>query len=58
MILRCDCREDRRGNASAAQFQDELYGDGRRVHNQTAGKTQPSARCTVCGTERAIKGAK
>lgn len=39
-ILKCKCLHG---------FQDKEYGDGNRVHNQTAAKEPSKFRCTVCG---------
>lgn len=50
MILPCTCRNE---------YQDRLYGAGRRVHNET--KTPPAMprqyRCTVCENTRGAKPA-
>lgn len=50
-IAKCDCK-----NA----FQDARYGPGMRVHNimknAKADATAKMGRCTVCSTERALKG--
>jgi len=52
MIKRCEyCAES---TCKAAQFQNETYGVGKRVHNETEKKTasnKPVYRCTVCGRE-------
>lgn len=48
-ILRCGCKEFK-GVKVAAQQQDAMYGEGMRVHNETA--KEDTYRCTVCGTER------
>jgi hypothetical protein len=47
MIQKCGCKY---------KFQDELYGEGMRVHTEApkAGKYS----CTVCGSTKAIGGAK
>lgn len=48
MVKPCTCKHT---------FQDEKYGPGRRVHNDTkpdsAGK--PQVRCSVCGTQTSRK---
>lgn len=41
-ILPCECKN---------KYQDDTYGKGKRVHNQTADKTS-TWRCTVCGKEK------
>ena len=33
------------------EFQDSVYGKGRRVHNKTNGNGRPEYRCTVCGVK-------
>jgi hypothetical protein len=43
MIQPCTCKH---------VYQDEMYGPGRRVHNETAGGYV----CTVCGKEKQGKG--
>ena len=46
MILKCNCKHD---------FQDKVYGLGKRVHNQIVNKINKliaKFRCTVCKTER------
>lgn len=43
MLLMCKCSN---------KFQDETYGLGRRVHNETS----KGWRCTVCGNEQVGKG--
>lgn len=52
MILKCNCKRDRRGNAQAAQYQDKKYGSQMRVHNQSAKSSPPTYRCTICGQVR------
>lgn len=42
MILKCTC---------VHKYQDEKYGFGNRVHNQS-GTDSNKARCTVCGNVR------
>jgi hypothetical protein len=45
-IASCTCRSD---------YQDQQYGRGRRVHNQTKQQSPEPARswrCTVCGKEK------
>ena len=51
MILSCfKCRGNQVGGAI---YQDQKYGSGMRVHNQTANKGNVvNYRCTVCGNER------
>lgn len=54
MILKCDCTCTRKtGGTKGAEFQDEQYGDGKRVHNAYIEKPKRKmARCTICGAER------
>lgn len=42
-ILKCSC---------TSRYQDWLYGDGMRAHNDTATHDPQEYRCTVCGTTR------
>ncbi len=49
MIKAHECRSDPRGNITAAQFQDEKYGKGKRVMSPT--NTAGKYRCSVCGFE-------
>ena len=41
-IIKCRCK---------SEFQDERYGKGKRVHNQTTKNNGRTYRCTVCGNE-------
>jgi len=43
-LVNCDC--DR---GLAAAFQDQKYGKGKRVANESGKKDDNSAKCTVCG---------
>lgn len=56
LILPCNCTTNGGGNPAAANFQNERYGAGMRVHNTlaTSAKSAPKARCTVCSTERTV----
>lgn len=47
MILKCNCTHGPNGVATAALQQDEMYGKGQRVQNETA--KEGTYRCTVCG---------
>ena len=49
MILQCGCK-DWMGNKTAAKYQDEKYGVGKRVFNPIA--KDKTYRCTVCGKEK------
>jgi len=50
MVLSCFRCESNTG--PGAEFQNQKYGHGKRVHNETE-KTQPRIyRCTICETER------
>lgn len=55
MILSCFRCSDNSG--AGAKFQDEKYGDGKRVHNECAksGTGAIQYRCTVCETTRPAK---
>ena len=47
MILWCECKK-----TLAADWQDEEYGEGNRVHNETKQNAPPAQRgwmCTCCG---------
>lgn len=47
MIAKCNCKADSRGNTSGANYQDEVYGVGMRIHNlNKKGKV-----CVVCGKD-------
>ncbi|KKM86680.1 hypothetical protein LCGC14_1276670 [marine sediment metagenome] len=58
MILKCDCSTGGRfNNKNGAEFQNEEYGYGMRVHTpmkQAASKGM--ARCTICENERLRSG--
>jgi len=43
MIKKCNC---------VSKFQDEKYGEGMRVMNETQEMNPITYRCTVCGKER------
>jgi len=47
VILPCECRH---------VFQDDYYGQGKRVHNRTRPKevNRNYYRCTVCGKEKEV----
>lgn len=45
VVKSCGCKANGEGNAAGAEFQDERYGTGNRVHNRTA----KGLCCTVCG---------
>lgn len=47
MIKKCSCEKLPDGRNAAAEFQDQKYGKGNRVHNPTIKK---GPRCTVCLT--------
>jgi len=55
MVLSCFRCADNTG--AGAKFQDKMYGDGKRVHNECAksGNGPVQYRCTVCKTERSAK---
>lgn len=42
-----NCTSDSKGNTQGAKFQDQKYGQGRRVF--TTNKTGDKSTCTVCG---------
>ena len=42
-LINCSC------TGQAAEFQDQMYGKGRRVANESGRKDDKSAKCTVCG---------
>ena len=47
-VLPCDFRE-----GAAAEYQDEIYGVGKRLHNAMVVKGKVVGyRCTVCGKEK------
>lgn len=47
MIYKCDCRNE---------WQDKLYGKGKRVHNECVTTTgQKKIRCTICKAEKFVK---
>ena len=45
MIKKCGCTGDKAGNTAGANFQDQKYGKGNRIVNET----NSGYRCTVCG---------
>lgn len=55
-IYNCNCTADSKGNTQGANYQDKVYGKGRRVHtgygDTPALETQKKQRCTVCGKIR------
>jgi len=56
MILSCfRCRDN---TGPGAKFQDEKYGTGMRVHNETASRvgTSRQYRCTICENTRSASG--
>lgn len=59
MKIKCDRKNDGRGNAQGAEFQDETYGKGVRVATQklhVQGRP-PEYRCTVCGASHGHEAA-
>jgi hypothetical protein len=42
-VLPCTC---------SSKYQDKTYGEGKRLHNQTNGKSGKGWRCTSCGKEK------
>lgn len=61
MKIKCNCKNDGRGNTQGADYQNATYGVGIRVATQklaVQGRA-PEYRCTVCGTshnhEAAVK---
>jgi len=43
-IITCNCN-----TGSGCEYQDEVYGKGRRVANQNSNKLKPEFKCTCCG---------
>lgn len=43
VVLPCSCDH---------KYQDEKYGHGNRVHNESAGTKGVVSKCTVCGAKR------
>lgn len=56
IILGCPCAADVRGNRAGATFQDNRYGQGKRVHTSLTKAVPQKYRCTVCGQERQKPG--
>lgn len=56
MILSCFRCTDNAG--AGAEFQNKVFGHGKRVHNKCAKKARLPIqyRCTICKTERPVKG--
>lgn len=52
VIKQCTCKQSP-GTTGGADYQDDTYGKGNRVHNVVKSKTGSEvATCTVCGTKR------
>lgn len=59
MKIKCNCKNDGRGNTQGAEFQDANYGNGIRVATQklqVQGRP-PEYRCTVCGVSHGHESA-
>lgn len=58
MIIKCFCHANARGNAKAATYQDQHYGSGKRVANETTKliNDRKLYRCVVCGKEGTKRG--
>ena len=49
MIIRCNCTKTVLGNTAGADFQDQTYGKGMRVHNESKkGSQHKGWVCTIC----------
>lgn len=44
-VIKCICK---------SEFQDKIYGEGKRLHNMTSKQNNTVARCTVCSKENNI----
>jgi hypothetical protein len=55
-IRKCESAACRNSTIPSALFQNELYGEGRRVHTDP-GKAEHAPRCTICGHGRRAKEA-
>ena len=53
MLKKCKCGDYM---TAAAQYQNEKYGLGIRVHNPLGGANRGKFRCTVCGDEKSTPG--
>ena len=53
MILPCFCETDRYGKGGGAEYQDDRYRKGRRVHNKAVGAMDVVVwGYTICGREK------
>ena len=55
-IIKCNCRDDGKGNTQGVKFQEEKYGIGLRVGNEKLkvhGREQEYS-CTICGKTTTI----
>ncbi|HEY4714818.1 MAG TPA: hypothetical protein VIH30_11340 [Aquirhabdus sp.] len=59
MKIKCNCKNDGRGNSKGAEFQNATYGDGVRIATQklTVQGRAPEYRCTVCGANHSADAA-
>jgi hypothetical protein len=46
-LLRCTCTSDPYNNSLAAEYQNEKYGEGIRIHTARTNKAEYT--CTICG---------
>lgn len=51
IVMKCDCRKNL---SQGSMYQEETYGEGRRVFNETKSGDEKNRkyRCSVCGSEK------
>ena len=50
MIIQCNCTANILGNTKSAEYQDRIYGKGKRVYTSSDQKSDSAPKtCTVCG---------